>query len=236
VDAYDRIAPVYGELCRPRKAYLAKIEKLIAARVPKGSQQMLDIGGGNGSRALRIARATGIERVILLEPSARMRAAADPACEIWPIRAEDLVERENDTNREFDVVTCLWNVFGHIRSGYRLDLLRSVGGYLLPNGLLFMDVHHRYNVREYGILRTAARMACDALVPGGNNGDVTVHWNRGGIQCSTYGHVFTQGEMHLLIQASGLQLVEEIFVNYESGEIRKKKTEGNLFYVLRRKL
>lgn len=233
VDAYDRIAAVYGELRLPRKAYLAKVEELVAARVPKNSYQMLDIGGGDGSRALRIARTSGIQHIVLLEPSEKMRAKADAACEIWPMRAEDLVKDQANSRREFSVITCLWNVFGHIRSGYRLDLLNRLGRCLSPEGLLFIDVHHRYNVREYGILKTAARMVCDLLVPGESNGDVTVHWNRGGIRCSTYGHVFTQGEMHMLIQASGLQLVEEVFVDYESGEVRKKKSEGNLFYVLR---
>ena len=228
IAAYDRIAPIYADLSRSRKAYLEKIEELVIARVPRGARSLLDIGAGNGKRAIRIARAAGIGRVVLLEPSAKMREGADASCEVWPIRAEELSSQEN----KFDVVTCMWNVAGHIPTANRIDVLKRCKEALSKRGLFFLDVNHRYNMSAYGFWLTTARMLYDQIFPNVSNGDVIMQWKDQAF--STYGHVFTQREMQSLIEASGLKIVEKTFVDYHSGKIQKSRFEGNLFYVLRR--
>lgn len=228
VEAYDRIAPIYGDLSRDRRAYLEKIEDLVVAHIPKGVQSLLDIGAGDGKRAVRIARAAGIGCVILLEPSAKMREGADASSEIWPIRAEELSPQEN----KFDMITCLWNVLGHISGENRVDVLKRCGEALSPEGFFFLDVNHRYNIKAYGLWPTSCRILYDWIFPSVGNGDVVMEWKGQGFR--TYGHVFTQHEMRDLIDASGLKIVEKIFVNYRSGKIETSSFNGNLFYVLRR--
>jgi 2-polyprenyl-3-methyl-5-hydroxy-6-metoxy-1,4-benzoquinol methylase len=233
VMAYDRVASVYSDFSLRKKAYLEKIEQLVIARVPTSANSLLDIGAGTGKRSMRVARAAGIERVVLLEPSAEMRKGADSfcdgaSCKVWSIRAEELEPQEN----KFDVILCLWNVLGHIPSENRADVLKRCLQALSPNGLFFLDVNHRYNMRAYGFWPTAARILYDRIFPSVRNGDVFMEWK--GLPFTTYGHVFTQNEMQLLIESSGLKIVEEIFVDYHSGEIRSSRLKGNLFYVLRR--
>lgn len=233
VAAYDRLAPYYSQFSKKRSAYLRSVEEQIALRIPLGAQSLLDIGAGTGSRAMHIASAAGISRVTLLEPSGKMAGKPPAECEVWRIRAEDL-DASAITER-FDVITCLWNVLGHI-SGFeaRVRGLSAAGQLLSPKGLLFVDVIHRYNVRSYGATMTVARWLRDRILPSDTNGDVKAHWQTAAAEISAYGHVFTDSEMRRLAAAAGLQQIERIVIDYETGAIRRASWAGNLLYVFRR--
>ncbi|MGO9093618.1 MAG: methyltransferase domain-containing protein [Bryobacteraceae bacterium] len=230
VAAYDRVAPVYARLAGGRRAYLEAVERLIAAEIPPGSRSLLDVGAGDGARARRIAQAAGLRELVLLEPSPVMRSYCPPETTIWATRAEDLGREAGS----FDAITCLWNVLGHIfPSAARVEVLRQFGRLASPAGWIFIDVNHRYNARHYGVVATAVRVLRDWVSPGEGNGDVTVTWNVAGQHCSTTGHVFTQREFERLAQSAGLLVEKRFFVDYATGETRRRSWEGNLLYVLR---
>src|ERR1700747_3407385 len=112
-----------------------------------------------------------------------MAGKAAERAEVWPIRAEDLdrgcaekVGQEhracgpwtdenvspNVTSQQFDIITCLWNVLGHVPTPEkRLRALRAVARLLAPHSRFFLDVNHRYNLSCYGILPTSARWIRD---------------------------------------------------------------------------
>ena len=115
--AYDRLAKDYAELAKKRVHYLAGVEREVLSRVPRGSSSLLDIGAGDGSRALRIASAARISRIVLAEPSGKMLSLAPNGATVWRDRAEDLGSRRS--SETFDVITCLWNVLGHVRGESR---------------------------------------------------------------------------------------------------------------------
>ena len=231
VAAYDRIAPAYARLAEQRRAYLDAIEGLIAGEIPSGSRSLLDVGAGDGVRAARIAGAAGLRDFTLLEPSGAMRRLCPAQAQVWAMRAEDLHLRPGS----FDVITCLWNVLGHILpAAARAEVLRQFARLLSPNGKVFIDLNHRYNARHYGVLRTAARFLRDRMTPGQSNGDVEVTWNIEGDHVSTTGHVFTGREFAALYRAAGLRLDKRFVVDYASGQVRRRSFEGNLLYVLRR--
>ena len=231
VAAYDRIAPVYARLSAQRRAYLDAVERLIVAGIPADSRSILDVGAGDGTRAMRIAQAAGLERIVLLEPSARMRRSCPPAATMWAMRAEDLSRCQGS----FDVVTCLWNVLGHILpSGARVEALSQFARLVAPAGRIFIDVNHRYNARHYGILPTAVRFVRDRIGPAGSHGDVRVAWDLAGHRAVTTGHVFTHPEFVRLCRAAGLNISQRFVVDYASGEIRRCSFEGHLLYVLQR--
>ncbi len=229
VAAYDCIAPEYPQICERRLAYLKSIERLILHQIPPGSRSMLDVGSGDGRRAQRIATAAGIETLVLLEPSKAMRRHWPAGIRGLPIRAEDL-----DTVEEaFDVITCLWNVLGHISSeAQRVYVLRQFARLLSPNGIVFIDVNHRYNMREYGFLKTVGRMALDYLLPNERNGDVIARWTLGEMTFATSGHVFTDREFTRLSHKAGLEIRKRISVDYRSGQVRRSPFGGNLLYCL----
>jgi len=235
VEAYDRLARIFDGIAARRSRYLRGIEDLVVARVAPGASALLDVGAGDGSRARRIADAAGLRRVVLVEPSVEMAGRAGQA-EVWLLRAEELTaEDPRVADRRFDLVTCLWNVLGHVRpEAARVASLRQMGAVLAPEGRLFVDVNHRYNVPSYGALPTLARFVLDSLSPAENRGDVTVTWTVGETTCSTYGHVFTDREMRRLAAHAGLVLQERIVVDYDTGQTRRWTWQGNLLYVLRR--
>lgn len=239
VAAYDRLAAHYADVSRRREPYLLRVEREIISRIPRGSRALLDLGAGDGIRALRIARQSGIERVVLVEPSKGMvsRKSVDHA-EIWPVRAEILAEqcgRNVGTAARFDVITCLWNVLGHVPAAEKRQcILCAVARLLGPAGRFFLDVNHRYNLSSYGALLTSARWIRDLFFPGERNGDVLAQWSLDESSISTYGHVFTNREIMRLAESSGLEFQEQIVIDYETGRIRRFRFQGNLLYVFRR--
>jgi len=232
VAAYDQLASRYAELSRRREPYLRAVEGCIQLRVPRGSRSMLDIGAGDGTRVLRIAGASAIKRVILLEPSAGMARLVSQKVEVWPIRVEELDSAA--ISERFDVITCLWNVLGHVRrEESRTRALANVARLLSPEGKFLIDVNHRYNVRAYGVAQTAARWIGDKIIDGETRGDVTASCRSGESTISTHGHVFIHEEVMRLARAAGLALDERIVIDYEHGRVRRWSILGNLLYIFR---
>ena len=227
VAAYNRIAPIYQSLSDQRRNYLNAIERLVAATISPNSHSLLDVGAADGSRARRIARASGIPEVVLLEPAEGMRRGGNG--EFLAIPAEELHRVE----RQFDVILCLWNVLGHIfPPTSRTEVLRQFARLLAPGGRAFIDVNHRYNARHYGALSTALRFLRDRISWHERNGDVEVSWNINEERCPTMGHVFTHKEMKSLCHNAGLKIEKKFIVDYATGQERRLAIEGHLLYVL----
>jgi 2-polyprenyl-3-methyl-5-hydroxy-6-metoxy-1,4-benzoquinol methylase len=230
VAAYDRIAPVFAHLAERRKPYLDRIDQLVLSGIPSGSRSMLDVGSGDGARARRIAQSRGISELVLLEPSRAMQGAGHVDAKMWTIRAEEL----RSMQAEFDVITCLWNVLGHIfPSETRMETLRQFARLVSPHGRIFVDVNHRYNARQYGPLKTALRLLRDQVSWDEKNGDVAVSWDVQETRCTTRGHVFTDKEFRALARDSGLRLEKSFVIDYATGAQQRWNWEGNLLYVLR---
>jgi 2-polyprenyl-3-methyl-5-hydroxy-6-metoxy-1,4-benzoquinol methylase len=229
VAAYDLIAPVFGELVRQRRKYLDAIDALVTSGIPAGSRSLLDVGAGDGTRSRRIAQCCGIGEVTLVEPSAAMQRSAPEDAMFRTMRAEDL----HLLTPEFDVIVCLWNVLGHIfPASARLEVLRQFARLLAPEGRIFIDVHHRYNARQYGALPTTLRYLRDWL-SGHADGDVQVSWSAGGTHCVTTGHVFTHQEVDSLCRSAALKIERRFVVNYSTGRQMRWSAQGHLLYVLR---
>lgn len=229
ISAYDRLSPVFQQISDRRRAYLNRIEQLVIGEIPFSARSLLDIGAGDGTRALRIARQRRLRDVILLEPSAVMRSKWPVEVHTWPIPAEELHRK----NGQFDVITCLWNVLGHIAPREsRVELLKQIRRLLSPSGSAFIDISHRYNVRHYGILPILLRAIRDRLVRDDTNGDVRACWDIDGVRFATNGHVFTHSEFQTLAHGAGLHIKKSYSVDYATGQIHKSMFSGHLFYVL----
>ena len=172
---YDELAPSYGFVSAARDAYLRAVDEIIVSRIAGNANSLLDVGSADGHRAMRIAKSARISNVILVEPSAGMRnlCLKNTSAEIWPHRAEELPETED----RFSVITCLWNVLGHVETNQkRLTALVKMRRLLSDDGVIFMDVNNRYNALNYGLLPTVGRMLYDWIAPSETNGDAQVTW------------------------------------------------------------
>lgn len=73
VAAYNFLAPHYSDLSRRRQLYLRSIEKIMVSRIPAGSKSLLDIGAGDGKRALRMPRNAEFSMSSWSNPAAKWR-------------------------------------------------------------------------------------------------------------------------------------------------------------------
>lgn len=230
VSAYDRIAPEFESLAKPRRAYLRQIDRLVVSNIPHGCGSLLDVGAGNGTRGLRIAREAGLREVTLLEPSAAMRSGWPAGVQSLEIRAEEL----GSVAGNFDVILCLWNVIGHIfPAAKRVEVLRQFARLASPRGKIFVDFNYRYNIRQYGLWPTLGRRLRDWLQPAERNGDVTVAWTVADMALTTSGHVFTGREIARIVSAAGLRMEDRYVVDYSTGDLCRRAFQGNPLYVLR---
>lgn len=229
VAAYDLLAADYQSHAQERSRYLRKVEDLVIARSHR-AHAVLDVGAGDGRRALRIAQAIEARRLVLAEPSAAMRARCPANVEIWNCRASELPSR----NSTFDVITCLWNVLGHLDGAE--ERIRALAGFkslLNPGGAIFVDVNHRYNAAAYGWIKTAGRIVHDTIIRSESHGDVVVRWRAGNRDIVTRGHVFRQSELRRLFRAAGLKVTGRWVVDYRTGAERRWAVMGNLVYELK---
>ena len=230
IAAYDVFAPFYSGYAKTRAPYLRKVEDVVIAHAPKAGS-LLDVGAGDGSRALRIAQAADLRRIVLLEPSAGMRAQCPPGIEIWPHSASEILE----SGLPFDVITCLWNVLGHLEGRQqRASALVQFRKMLAPQGMIFLDVSHRYNAASYGWGMTLLRMSGDFFLRSEKRGNVAVSWNAGKQIIRTTGHVFTHHEIKRLASSAGLKILRRWIISYESGRENKLPFRGHLLYQLAR--
>jgi SAM-dependent methyltransferase len=228
VDAYDAFAGHYRSYAERRRHYLEAVNRIIISRALH-AESLLDVGAGDGSRALEIAECAGISRVVLLEPSAGMRSLRAVGVELWPFSIQQIP----DTASSFEIITCLWNVLGHVQgSEARLDALVRLRRILAPGGKLFLDVSHRYNASAYGWCKTAVRLLHDSLLSSQTSGDVIVSWNGDGKVIRTTGHVFTHTEMKKLFLAADLKPVTRWVIDYETGAGHRLPFRGHFLYQL----
>jgi hypothetical protein len=150
---------------------------------------------------------------------------------VWPRAVEDLPT----DGEKFDVITCLWNVLGHVEGrAARIEGLSRMKALLSPDGSLFIDVNNRHNSAAYGWATVLIRRTVDALLPDERRGDTEVSWTIGDSVVTGSGHLFTPAEMHLLIGAAGLAIREEIAVDYLDGTRSSRLTCGQLVYRMER--
>jgi SAM-dependent methyltransferase len=230
---YDALAPHFREYCRMRAGYLTAVDQLLVRYISAGADSLLDVGAGDGLRAARLAQVRQFKTLVLAEPSDVMAKYCQQldAAQVWHTTAEELPE----SNRKFDVITCLWNVLGHVPGHEkRLTALRRMRSLLAAGGQIFLDVNNRYNAREYGWLASFGRVIYDRVRPSLSNGDVTFSWHVDGRAIKARGHVFTPREMMSLVSLSGLKVARRFIVDYQTGELRRSIFAGQLLYELRR--
>jgi 2-polyprenyl-3-methyl-5-hydroxy-6-metoxy-1,4-benzoquinol methylase len=227
---YELLAPHYRQVSEMRAAYLRSVDQVILSRIRAGARALLDVGAGDGVRAMRLASAAGMATVVLVEPSTAMAnlCRATQATEVWQVKAETL-----RATPSFEVVTCLWNVLGHIATpAHRLEALRRMRDGLAPGGQLFIDVNNRYNAPSYGWLRSFGRIAHDFLSPADANGDVQFVWHIAEQAIPGRGHVFTPREIERLIAGAGLRIERRFVIDYQTGRQRRLAFAGQLLYEL----
>lgn len=146
--SYSNIAPkILEAIAEDRQQFLAACDQrfLFEAR-KRDVAEWLDVGTGDGGRAVKTARRLGVT-VDLLEPSDLMPDSFPDCAEVRQLFRRRLEDFPFD--RCYHAVTLFWSVLGYIRD-WRHEL-RRIFLSLPPGGFVCFDVNNFWNVREYGL-------------------------------------------------------------------------------------
>lgn len=230
-DLYDALAPHYREYADKKSAYLAAVDRLLLEHAPSRPASMLDVGSGDGVRAMTLARQLGVATIVLSDSSTEMvtRCRMLGPTEAWHTAAEDLP----DTEKRFDIITCLWNVLGHLPGrASRVKALIRMKVLLSDRGRIFFDVNNRHNAAAYGWLKVFGRTIIDAVQPDERRGDASFDWKIGDKVFPARGHLFTPREIEGIIRESGLSIRERVAVDYTTGNVSRSPRRGQLVYMV----
>jgi 2-polyprenyl-3-methyl-5-hydroxy-6-metoxy-1,4-benzoquinol methylase len=229
-EMYDAMAPHYREYSAQKAAYLGAVDRFVLDNIDRRAKRLLDVGAGDGLRGMSIAKAAGIETVVLSEPSPEMAGLCrqlEPAA-VWQTTAEELP----DTAEPFEVVLCLWNVLGHLQGrSSRLKALTRIRDLMSSDGMLFFDVNNRHNAAAYGWARCLSRVLYDAILPDDRRGDASFSWAVGGKKLSAMGHLFVSREIESTVRESGFRIARRVSVDYRTGRISNSILRGQLLYI-----
>jgi hypothetical protein len=146
VDQYSTMSELYPSLSLSRKEYNASVDSRLTSLAGGLGPRWLDIGSGDGVRALGLNRELQ-KSLTVLEPSTLLpKTFESNHPDVRVIRSQlEFV----DLNHEFDLVTMLWNVVGHLDS--LSTSLQRVAKWTAPSGLLFFDLNSPLNIRRFGL-------------------------------------------------------------------------------------
>ena len=109
INAYDYLAPEYIEISMQKRLYLDSINKIIADNSPEIIGNYLD-AGCDGSRSKVLIDKLKPENVVMIDNSPKMVELAKKL--VGDVYLSSIADYKSAT--KFDLITSLWNVFGHI--------------------------------------------------------------------------------------------------------------------------
>jgi len=233
---YDAIAPKYRSVFERRRKFLEGVDRVVLAHSPAIVNEYLDVGCGDGIRSAELARRCGARHVTLVDSSPKMAQVCEENCK-ERLRSAPFEVRQGQVSdcgfeeRSVDLVTCLWNVPGHLASREsRVALLVELRRLLAGEGSrVVVDVNNRYNLEAYGFRSVLCNLLkrCLCLRSAGLFTLV-----EGDVEEVVYIH--SPFEFEKVAEEAGLRVVEKFYVDYKTGRFRRFFWQGQVVYVLGR--
>jgi SAM-dependent methyltransferase len=221
-DFYNAFADSYKAYSEPRMSYLSSVDKLVCETAGK-RKHYLDVGTGDGRRAICIAKKVEAEEIVLLDNSERMLANVP---ENRNIRKELASITDYRNAKKFDLITCLWNVFGHIEGNeYRKKALLNIYELLNADGLVAIDLNNRYNLSHYGV-RAFLKNIWSDLMRDRKRGIFPLKIG----DCLSEVYIHNPFEIVKAAAKCGLKLRKKYYVHYGNGSIVKTFLSGQILY------
>lgn len=229
IDFYNAVSRQYPAYVLKRINYIRAVDAFISDQT-RNSKDMLDVGSGDGQRAIALAEKMGIRQVILLDNSPLMCQISERQHSNISKRVilADITQLKKDFRGKYDIITCLWNVFGHINSEEkRIHALRTMRAKLKNSGAIYFDVNNRYNFKAYRF-NALKNIIGDLFHPRGTKGNFPLSFTVNGVEAKTTVHVFSPEEVRRMIHAAGLRISQVAYINYETGARERNWLGGQL--------
>ena len=222
---YDEVASQYPDLLKSRESYLRSVENLIVEN-NKSVNRYLDIGCGDGQRSLKIINRLNPQQSALIDSSAEMLKGFSSEGHDVDVHVTSFLDYESD--EKFDLITCLWNVLGHVGDMSQRDhAVAKMTSLLSPGGVLAIDVNNRYNIVHYGVMSFVRNYLFD-MFRRSDRGNFNLPSNG---QCSKV-FIYNPLEFDALL-SKYLKINKRFYVNYNDGSLAKNYFGGQLLYLSR---
>ncbi|MCR9183626.1 MAG: class I SAM-dependent methyltransferase [Flavobacteriaceae bacterium] len=220
---YNIIARDYDLLSRERMNYLNVIDNIIISdNKNKKIKNYLDIGSGDGRRSLKIINSLEPLNSTLVDDSQKMLEQIKSKPNLTVLNNSFF---EIETEVKFELMTCLWNVIGHIdTNSQRKQFFQIVDKLLDSNGVFYLDVNNRYNISHYGYSNVMKNLEMDVLYPSESNGEFYI--GEGDKKTKVYIH--NPFDLGKYVNDLNLEIEKTWFINYKTGEIKETFFEGQL--------
>ena len=227
---YDSLAFGYRDYSWSRKFYLDTIDNIVR-RYIKPDCFVIDFGSGDGVRIKNITSGA-TSNLCLVENSHNMLMKISEAYPDAVVLNQDFSGINFNTNYDYDVATCLWNVLGHLGDKQQiLTGLMNIKKSLKPNGIVILDVNNRHNVSQYG-WKAIRNIIKDMFSYKFENGDINFNISLGNKNIPSNVHIFNKHEIEKLLKESGFGIKHRFYVNYANGKIKRFPLFGQICYVL----
>ncbi len=241
---FTAITQLYDEKTKQRENYLAAVDNLIIAQLQSAFKRrkgllLLDIGCGTGRRIEKIAHALYAPIVYGIDISPTM---VEQAKKKLPFVFEMDMLALNIKKEAFDCVFCLFNSLGYLSTyKQRLIALRNIHTHLTKDGLLFIDVmnilHKGEGItfqRTWNMIIKEFLYSClNPQIIGIGNKLFTLKINNQAVKGFVHG--FFNYEIQWLLRTAGFSIEQRYIIGYDSGKIKQKITQGQLFYICRKR-
>lgn len=227
---YNDIANSYRQISEQRKSFLDAIDEYIIdyATNKLNNIKYLDIGAGDGYRSLKIARGIGSEKTILLDNSDQILAKIESKDSLELV-INSILDFESPI--EFNLITCLWNVLGHVGDFQdRKNVFKKLETLLEDDGVFIFDVNNRYNIAHYGMKNVMNNMEAEQYNP------QIAGWftlNQDGNKTQVYVH--NPFEINKYLEGTQLAVEKVEYIDYSTGKKKETFFEGQLLYYIKKK-
>ena len=229
INAYDYLAPEYIEISMQKRLYLDSINKIIADNSPEiiviTWMPVVEMVLGQKSSLINFKP----ENVVMIDNSPKMVELAKKL--VGDVYLSSIADYKSTS--KFDLITSLWNVFGHIESKEkRIESLKNLNWHLKDDGVLILDVNNRYNI-DYGFFQVIKNIIMDLNI---FKKDKSLGWyqfEHKGKQFSTYLHNFF--EISDVLKQSGFSIIKFFSVGYNDGIPKKNNIfKGQLLFIVKK--
>ena len=231
---YDKFAPYYRSYSTKKREYLDSVDSLIVQDVTFKIFSMLDVGSGDGIRACKVFKNLKGKKLTLIDNSPKMIALSKKIKGANVYLVDISSQDTSHLKEKFELITCLWNVFGHINTyKKRLAALRNMKKLLKEGGVIVCDVNNRYNLTYYGAKIFAKNLFRDIITPSTKNGDVITNLKMSKkVSVPYFCHFFSAFEFDKMAKTVGLSIIKKYYIKYKTGNIEKNFFRGQIVYFL----
>jgi 2-polyprenyl-3-methyl-5-hydroxy-6-metoxy-1,4-benzoquinol methylase len=231
---YDKFSIYYRDYSHHKNLYIDAIDNIIASNISKPIENMLDIGCADGIRGHELFIKINAKKLTMVDNSKKMLRLAKKFTDSEVLLLDITNSKRESLNKKYDLIVCLWNVFGHIKTQKkRLKALQNIKQLVKKDGTIVVDISNRYNADYYGDEIVAENINKDFTSPSSKNGDVypNLHMTEK-LDVSYFCHFFSPLEFDSLVKQAGLKVKKNFYVNYNTGKIETSFLKGQLLYFL----